>query len=42
MRRQKCSLKRELDTKFYEEWQKIDFTARNKLVNNMQKIYKLL
>ena len=37
VRMHKCSSKKELETKHHEEWQKIDPTTCNNLVNNMQK-----
>ena len=40
VRMQKCSSKRELETKLHEEWQKIDPTTCNNLVNYMQKRIK--
>ena len=36
----KWSPKKELDAKLHEEWQKIDTTTYNSLVNNMQKRIK--
>ena len=40
VRMHKCSSKKELETKLPEEWQKIDLTICNNLVNNMQKRIK--
>ena len=40
VRMHKCSSKKELETKLHEEWQKIDPTTCNNLVNNMQKQIK--
>ena len=40
VRMHKCSSKKELKVKLPEEWQKIDSTTCNNLVNDMQKRIK--